>query len=105
MPTNTTQDEVARRLAWGMERVSLQGLIARVEALGYRLDRDLDCRSTARDMKTGDSYPCLTTGLKEANTGVSAFHYRDARRDNNFQALQALRRSTFAVLRGAIFDI
>ena len=90
------------------EQVTLQELESRLAALGYKLDRAMDCRSNSRCMTgpwAGVSYPCCTTGVKESDSGMSAFHYK-ARRDSNFRALQALRLSGIFVLLGkAVLEV
>ncbi len=54
----------------------------------------------------GRSYPCLSTGIMEADTGRSAFH-GEARRDAKFRRLQALRFDVglYAVVGGTIMDL
>ena len=100
--------EIARRLASGCELVPFSEMQSRIAALGYRLDRRMDCRSTSRDMKTGESYPCVTGYPVERDTGRSFAHFRDARRDARrdaaFRDLQDLRFRVFAVVRGAVYD-
>ncbi len=89
------QAEIARRKEAGAERITFKELKERIEALGYKLDRSMTCTCQARNLTgpgAGESYPCRTYGINEADTGVSAFHYQDARRDDNFAALQKLRR-------------
>ncbi|GHE75994.1 hypothetical protein GCM10019059_39180 [Camelimonas fluminis] len=83
--------------------LSPRAIDAEFRKLGYRLDRSLDCRSTSRYLYSGRTYPCCTTGVREADTGLSAFNC-DARRDANFRAMQELRGSVFAVSRGAILE-
>ena len=53
--------------------------------------------------RAGQTYPSLSTGIKEADTGRSAFHV-DARRDTKFRTLQELRFEVglYTVLKGAI---
>lgn len=105
--TDLLEAELASRAATGIyERLSVAEMEARFRALGYRLDRSLDCRCMSRYMTgpdAGRSYPCITTGVKEADTGLSAFN-ADARRDANFRAMQELRQTVFAVTRGAILE-
>ncbi|MDE2104556.1 MAG: hypothetical protein KGL39_45395 [Patescibacteria group bacterium] len=100
--------EIKRRLASGRRQLTLRQLTDEVEALGYKLDRTMDARGQAKILTgdhAGETYPCLTTGIKEADTGLSAFNV-NARRDANFTALQQLRRSDdFAVVRGFILDL
>ena len=97
--------EIAHLEACGYERLSVKQYAARFAELGYTLDRSMDCRSSARYLESGRSYPCCSTGLKETDTGISAWHYKDARRDDNFKAMQALRSKIFAVSRNAIFNV
>ena len=97
--------DVAAKL--GMEIVPVGEMERRVRALGYELDRDLDCRAVSRVLTgphAGLSYPCITTGLREADTKRSAFHYQ-ARRDGRFKDLQALRGTIAAISRGALLEI
>lgn len=102
--SDALDQEIAHLIAHGCERLTVEQFAKRFEALGYKLDRTMDCRAPARYLETGRSYPCCTTGLKEADTGMSAFHYQ-ARRDNNFKAMQALRGKIFAVSLGAILEV
>lgn len=101
------QVEIAARLALGQERLSVAAMGQRFAALGYTLDRSMDCRSLARYVSgpdAGRSYPACTTGLREADTGLSAFNAA-ARRDSRFREMQALRQQVFAVSRGAILEV
>lgn len=98
--------EIARRDGEGSERLTVAAMGARFLALGYRLDRSLDCACVSRIMtgpNAGETYPTVTTGVKEADTGRSAFN-RDARRDARFNAMQALRGTVYAVTRGRILE-
>lgn len=91
--------EIAYRESIGCERVSVAEFGRRFAALGYRVDRSMDCRGSARIMtgpRAGESYPCCDTGLNEADTGLRAWNYQ-ARRDARFQAMQELRQRIFAV--------
>ena len=102
-------DELAARAAERSHPVTLITIKQQLRDLGYTLDRSLDCRGTARVMtgpRAGKSYPSLSTGIKEADTGLSAFNV-GARRDANFAALQTLRFEIglYAVLSGAILDL
>ena len=99
------ETEIAHRIAHGAEHLTVKQFAARFAALGYTLDRTLDCRAPSRYLETGRSYPCCTTSVKETDTGVSAWHYLDARRDDNFKAMQALRSQIFAVSRGAVLEV
>ncbi|HUD30573.1 hypothetical protein HJG53_16305 [Sphingomonas sp. ID1715] len=102
-------NELAARAADGWHPVTLNEIKRQLRGLGYALDRSLDCRSTAQIMtgpRAGKTYPTLSTGIKEADTGRSAFHV-EARRDARFRAMQNLRFEVglYAVLGGAIMDL
>jgi hypothetical protein len=106
----TLEEELAFRATRGERPITVQHLNELLRRLGYRLDRDMDCRCMSRWMtgpRAGESYPCITTSIKEIDTGVSAFHFEKARRDKNFRALQDMRGSGryFAVTRGFILEI
>ena len=104
---NSLENELARRAAQGLYPVTVKAMAARLAALGYRFDRTMDCRHVARYMTgphAGESYPCISTSAREADTGLG-FANADARRDDNFRALQDMRSELFAVTRGAILEI
>ena len=96
--------EIVYRESIGSRRLSVSAFAAEFAALGYALDRDMDCRSLARYLHDGRTYPCCSTSVNEADTGKSAFHYQ-ARRDSNFRAMQILRSDIFAISRGAILEV
>jgi hypothetical protein len=96
--------EIAFRKTLGCEELTAVQFAARFAALGYSLDRTMDCRAPAKYLAIGRIYPSCTTGLKEADTGLSAFNYA-ARRDASFKAMQELRGNIFAVSRGAILEV
>lgn len=97
--------EIEPLKAHGYAELSVKQFAARFAELGYTLDRSMDCRASARYLESGRSYPCCSTGIKETDTGISAWHYQDARRDDNFKAMQALRSKIFAVSRGAVLEV
>lgn len=99
--------EIHARLASGSRHLTVAGLDAAFRALGYRLDRSRDCRSVARYLtgpRAGETYPAISTGLKELDSGLSAFNV-SARRDDRFRAMQVLRGEVFAVTQGAILEV
>lgn len=113
-PTAPTQQpalqrELERRRARGYAPVTVAEMKARLAHLGYKLDRTMDCVGTPRYMAgphAGESYPAIVTGVREIDTNLS-FANVDARRDENFEALQQLRfeGSLFAVIRGRLLEI
>ena len=105
---NNEELEYRRKYGWGVE-FTLSSLSSELKRLGYRLDRSMDCKaiSTWRTgERAGKSFPCISTGIKEIDTGKSAFHF-EARRDKNFEALQAMRyEGTFVAMRnGYILEL
>jgi hypothetical protein len=108
LPNNSPLSaELEFRQRLGQKRVTIREFEARLNALGYTLDRDKDCRCNSRYMtgeRAGASYPCITTSARERDSGKGYAHF-DARRDANFRALQKLRGEIFAVTRGAIFEL
>lgn len=104
--TGAIQEEIVARVAQGDERLTVEALGARYAALGYELDRSMDCRAPSRYLtgpRAGFSYPACTTGIRERDTGLSAFNV-DARRDDKFLAMMELRRTAFAVTSGAVLE-
>lgn len=101
------ETEISRRIAAGCEQLSVSAMGARYLALGYRLDRSRDCYSNSRYVSgpfAGQSYPAITTGAKESDTGRSFAHF-ESRRDENFKAMMDLRQTVFAVTRGRILEV
>lgn len=91
----------------GIEAVSLNEFKSRFLALGYKLDRSMDCMGIARFMTgplAGECYKVKTTGLKEADTGKSAFHYQ-SRRDSNFEKMQALRNEICVIFKDYVLEV
>lgn len=108
MKNDPLRDEIEDRLSNGACQVSIRQLEQVVKSLGYRFDRRLDCRSVARWMtgnRAGCSYPSCQLSLVQIDDGKSAFHV-EARRDEQFKALQALRwnQPYFAVSKKAIVE-
>lgn len=102
------ENEIAARLSEGQRRLTVAAMTAEFAALGYAVDRTMDCHCVARYMtgpRAGQTHPCTTTGLREADTGRSAFHF-EARRDAAFERMQALRMEVFAITRnGSILEV
>jgi hypothetical protein len=106
---STLERELEARAADGLYPSTIKHISSVLALIGYKLDRSDDCRHTARYMtgpRAGESYPCITTGLTEIDTGARYAHFA-SRRDANFERLQELRRAgtLFAVVRGAILDL
>jgi hypothetical protein len=101
--------ELSARAADGLYPSTIKHIASVLASIGYKLDRRDDCRSNSRYMtgpRAGESYPCISTGFTEIDTGARYAHFA-SRRDSNFEQLQELRRSgtLFAVIRGAILEL
>ncbi|WP_126223553.1 hypothetical protein [Burkholderia ambifaria] len=100
------EHEVAFRLKLGMVQVTLKELEEKIRAIGYRFNRDMDCKSLARYIsgeRAGQSYPSHALKPVQIDNGMSWAHI-DARRDASFDALKVLRDSHFAVSGGHICE-
>ena len=85
----------------------MEELRTRYAQLGYRFDRRMDCRAPATYLTgpwAGTSYPCLALYPVQSDNGLSAWNI-DARRDENFQAMQQLRHAVFSVSAGQIAEV
>jgi hypothetical protein len=101
---NQLQNEIARRIADGRRPSTMAEIRASLRAIGYELAPYSAADSMARG-PNGVVYPVRTYAVREADTKISAFHYRDARRDANYAALQGLRLGAmYAVVRGRIME-
>jgi len=104
---DNAQLEAAARIASGAHQLSVSELIAKFRALGYLLDRSIDCRGTARYItgeRAGAQYVAVGLYPVQVNDGISAWNI-NARRDDNYRAMQHLRQEVFAVARGAILEV
>jgi hypothetical protein len=109
MKTDGLQEELACRLSRGHKPTTVLDMSAQLKAMGYRLDRSMDCKHRSRIMSgpcAGQSFPAVSTGVREIDSGKT-FANVDAQRDSSFKALQAIRfeNSLFAVVNGHILDI
>jgi len=107
MSINRIQDEIDYRLKNGWVRCTIYTLQKEYEKLGYTFDRSCDCRSNAQYVtgeRIGATYPVLTLYPIEMDTRLSAFHV-DARRDKNFNLMQQLRNTHYAVAPGRIVEV
>jgi hypothetical protein len=109
LPTNDLQSELDRRAARGQLPTTIRELSRRLSQLGYKLNRDGDCKGAPRWMTgdaAGSSYPGVSLDVVEADTGIG-FANVNARRDSNFKELQRIRYTgeLFAIVRGRILEI
>lgn len=109
MPNASLDAEVAFRLANGGRQVTLAAFDDELRALGYRLDRSVDCPQLGRYLtgpRAGASYPSVVMGVVQVSDGTS-FANVHSRRDANFDRLQNIRfeQELFAVHNGRLYDI
>ena len=107
---NSLQAEIARRKARGNMPLTLRQLRDQLRALGYRLDRSMDCSCTARYMNGEDAgltYPCTTTGVKHINSGLSFANIAHGMENSKtLECLQAFRFSgPYVILKNSILEI
>jgi len=101
------QNEATRRAAFGARQLTVNQFKAEFAALGYRFDATMACKSIARYMTgphAGETYPANAWCPVQSDNGVSAWNV-DARRDDNFKALQKLRNEVFAVHAGHVIEV
>lgn len=88
----------------GVDVLKFEDLRQKVEKLGYTIDFKMIAYSIATDCRTGETFNAVTFGIKESDTGLSAFNY-EARRDDNFKALQELRLNTVSTYNNCVASI
>lgn len=103
------QNELARRAKAGQFPTSIENIEQQLNALGYGLDRSMDCHSNNRWMTgehAGESYPAINTRIRELDTGIN-YGNIEARKDGKSDALGKLIVSgeLFAVTKSSIFEL
>lgn len=96
------EKEVIEMIRAGMAQVSYRELVSRLDALGYKIAGG----PMSFDYFNGSNkyhYPARSCHVVEKDSGLS-FANIGARRDSNFQALQAMRKTVFAVSRGRLVE-
>ena len=101
---DNTEREVSRLVKAGARQVSFADMQSAFAEIGYKFDRSMDCRASATDCNTGDTFPNLALYPVQIDNGLSAWNI-DARRDTNFIRLQALRNEIFSVVRNHIAQV
>lgn len=77
-------------------------LVAELATLGYKIsERD---SFNYRNTFNGKPYDARSCYIVETDTGISFAHYRDARRDEKFERLQAMRLEEY-VIKGRIYEL
>ncbi len=96
-----TKQRLEEMLRCGMTQLSKQECIDAFAAIGYTI-YDFEAYYNGSNTIKYDAIRCRQ---KETDTGISAFHYKDARRDDNFRKMQHLRFSYFGVHDGRIIEL
>lgn len=94
------QQEIQDRLQAGQVQITLKQLEEMIGEVGYQLDRRFDCKTIAKIMsgpRTGSRYPVMSVKPVQMDDGRS-FSHVEARRDQGFDRLIAIRRKYFAVV-------
>lgn len=77
-------------------------LNAKLAELGYKIDEESSFNY--HNALNEHAYNARACYIVEADTGISFAHYKDARRDTNFDKLQAMRLEEF-VIRGRVYEL
>lgn len=104
---NTAGQESEYMKREGYSQITMDGLESELSAIGYRLDRSMDSKSTARWItgeRAGQSYPSLTMKPVQSDNGICAFNTH-ARRDANYRRLTEIRNTFYVVVGGYIATI
>lgn len=99
-------DEIEYRKSIGQVSISLNKFEAEIRLIGYRFDRGMDCCGLSRYMtgpRTGKSYQALGLKPVQLNDGI-AWCSVNARRDDDFTKLKAIRENYFSVVNGRIAE-
>jgi hypothetical protein len=98
-----TKQEVKNLLNAGMEIVTKNDMLNRLNELGYKISPG-PMSFNYTNVGNTVHYEARSIYLLEADTGISAFNV-DARRDDKFKALQDLISSTFVYDNGRIWEM
>lgn len=102
--TEALNEEIAFRDRFGLKRVSMDELTDLIRAVGYRFNKSMSCKSMSRYLtgeRAGKSYPNNSLKPVQIDDGLS-FSHVDARRDANFERLNEIRNTYYAVHGGYI---
>lgn len=78
-------------------------LVELLADLGYKIDESLSF-NYVNNLNPGPSYKARAVSIVQADDG-SSFAHVDARRDDNFRRLQALRFNQDILIRGRVWEI
>lgn len=100
--TDETELEAFVMLQSGMEILTADEVIQQLDELGYRINNSMSFNyfNTSNERK----YKARFCYIIEKDSGLS-FGNADARRDENFKTLQALRRYSFGWNNGRIWEL
>lgn len=102
---NAMEIERESLIAAGMKEVSLTQYAADILAMGFKLDRSMDCHCMARDMATGRTFPAITSCARQIETGAGFANTTCNRDAAGWTQFMAYRREHFAIVRGKVFTV
>jgi hypothetical protein len=102
---NALERETARLISSGCRQVTLSAMKADLARMGFRLDRSMDCRCVAKDLETGDTFPCITSDARQISTGAGFANTAADRTAPGWRELMDYRSRHFAIVQNAIFTI
>lgn len=99
---NDINAEINQMLNAGMAQLSLMEMFNKIDSLGYKIDKSMSfCYFNQGNANHWAAKSCYVV---EKDTGLS-FANINAREDENYKALQELRRSTFTLHKGRLWEI
>lgn len=99
---SSTQQEIKRMIAGGMQQISAEELKSRITALGYKFYKDMSMNYVNRH--NAIPYKARHVSYMDTETGLGWAH-KNARRDARFQELQKIRFHCFVVNGGRIWEL
>jgi len=102
--TDQTEEEAFEMIKAGMIMLTAQDLINELQRLGYKIEGTNGMSFNYFNTGNKRKYKARSISIIEADTKMSFAHV-DARRDDNFKALQALRYNHFAYDKERIWEL
>lgn len=85
-----------------MRTMTKAELVNDLADMGYKIQSGFNYTN---NLNSGPSYKARSNYIVEADTGISFAHYADARRDDNFKALQAYRFEGDILINGIVYEL
>lgn len=100
--TDNTETEITRLLDTGMVNVSLDEFLEKLDSLGYEIDNYSSFNYVNNLNQV--THKARSIYIREKDTG-RYFAHVESRRDDNFRALQEIRKDWLIVHRNRIWEI